>query len=94
MTVAVLPLSACAHVAARILAARILVGRAHDRGVTSASVVVLVVSLGWIGYAALPHLSAWAPMLLALALCWVAAALPDPARHGAVGGTGHTTGDT
>ncbi len=94
MTVALLPLSACAHVAARILAARILVGRAHDRGVTSASAVVLVVSLGWIGYAALPHLSAWAPMLLALALCWVAAALPDPARHGAVGGTGLTTGDT
>jgi hypothetical protein len=71
MTVALLPLSACAHVAARIL-----VGRAHERWVALAAVVVLVVSVGWIGYAALPHLSAWGPMLFALVLCWVAAALP------------------
>jgi hypothetical protein len=72
MTVALLPLSASAHVAARIL-----VGRPHERGVAMATLVVLVVSLGWIGYAALPHLSAWGPMLLALALCWIAAALPS-----------------
>jgi hypothetical protein len=71
MTVALLPLSACAHVAARML-----VGGVRDRRVALGTVVVLVVSLSWIAYAALPHLSAWGPMLLALGLCWVAAALP------------------
>jgi hypothetical protein len=85
MTVALLPLSACAHVAARIL-----VGRAQSRGTAVAAAVVLVASLGWIGYAALPHLSAWAPMLFALALCWVAAALPGRGRGGGVGGPGRT----
>ena len=71
LTVAVLPLSACAHVGARIL-----LSRTHEPGVALAAAVVLAVSLGWIGYASLPHLSAWGPMLFALALCWVAAALP------------------
>jgi hypothetical protein len=71
MTLALLPLSACAHVAARVMASGV-----RERRVALGTAVVLVVSLSWIGYAALPHLSAWGPMLLALALCWVAAALP------------------
>jgi hypothetical protein len=71
ITVALLPLSACAHVAARIL-----VGRVDGPAARWASVAALVVSLGWIGYAALPHLLAWAPMLVTIALCWVAAVLP------------------
>jgi hypothetical protein len=71
MTVALLPLSACAHVAARMLAAGV-----RERRVVLGAAGVLVISLSWIGFAALPHLSAWGPMLLALVLCWVAAALP------------------
>ena len=56
-------------------------------------VALNVQGLLYVTHAALPHLSAWAPMLLALALCWVAAALPGPGRGGGVRGTGRPAAD-
>jgi hypothetical protein len=70
-TIALIPLSACAHAAARVL-----VERPGDPRTMIGAAVVLLIGLGWIGYAALPYLRSWGPMLFTLALCWVAATLP------------------
>ncbi len=72
VTIVIVPLSACAHAAARIL-----VDRSGNPRTMIGAAVVLVIGLGWIGYVALPYLRSWGPMLFALALCWVAATVPS-----------------
>ena len=71
ITIALLPLSACAYAAVRVLA---------TVGTRPAPVVVLVLSLGWIGYSALPYVLSWGPVLFVLVICCVAVALPRRRR--------------
>jgi len=66
MALAVPPLAACAYAAA---ATR--VGR---------SAPVLVVSIGWIGYVALPYVASWGPGILVLLACGLALYLSRRAR--------------
>jgi hypothetical protein len=70
VTIALLPLSACAYTAARSLA---------STGTRPATVLVLALSLGWIGYSALPYVLSWGPVLFVLVICGVAVTVPR--RH-------------
>jgi len=58
-TVSLIPLSACAVTAARVLRA--------VRGVRAGATVALC--LGWLGYLTLPYVLSWGPVLLVLAAC-------------------------
>jgi hypothetical protein len=66
MALTVPPLAACAYAAVAA------------RSVRSAG--LLVVSLGWIGYVALPYVSSWGPVILVLVACGLALHLSKPAR--------------
>jgi hypothetical protein len=75
ITLALIPLSASAFVAAQTLL------RARPRGERRpAAVLTLALSLGWIGYAALPYVLSWGPVLFVLVICCVAVA-GDPAHR-------------
>jgi hypothetical protein len=65
VTIALLPLSACAYAAARAL-----------RTARPVAAVILALSVGWIGYSALPYVLSWGPVLFVLVICCVAVALP------------------
>jgi len=70
-TVALPPLTACGYAA--IAALR------HGRRVTT--VAALVVSLGWIGYVALPYVLSWGPVVLVLVACGLALHLTGSVRR-------------
>ncbi|HEY7222347.1 MAG TPA: hypothetical protein VH561_01845 [Micromonosporaceae bacterium] len=84
MALALPPLSACAAAAA--VALRPGTRRA---AVSRRAVAVLAVSLGWIGYVAVPYVRSWGPVILVLAACGLA--LHQSSRSG-LGRTGHERG--
>jgi hypothetical protein len=63
------PLSLCLDAAVRTWA-----GGAGLR-TRAAALVVVAASLGWMGYAALPYVLSWGPVLFVLVICIVAVAL-------------------
>jgi hypothetical protein len=64
MALALPPLAACVYAAAA--------HRWSSRGVSIRRLGVLVVSAGWIGYVALPHVHSWGPIILVLLACGLA----------------------
>jgi len=77
-TLAFLPLSLSAVVAARILA----VGAGLDRSMKWAAFAVLVVCVSWVGYMTVPYVLSWGPVLLVLIACCMVLALSGRARTG------------
>jgi hypothetical protein len=68
ITLVLVPLSLCLDAAVRSLAA-------PDLRTRAAALVVAAASLGWLGYAALPYVLSWGPVLFVLVICIVAVAL-------------------
>jgi len=69
ITLVLVPLSICLDAAVRTWA-----GGAGLR-TRAGALVVVVASLGWMGYAALPYVLSWGPVLFVLVICIVAVAL-------------------
>ncbi len=78
-TLAFGPLSLCALVAARVLAAQ-------RRG-RMAAIAVLVVCVGWLGYVTIPYVFSWGPVLLVLISCCVVLAFSGRGRTGSAPAT-------
>ena len=88
ITLVLVPLSLCADAAIRTLARRPpwirsggpasgpdVESKASDLRTWAAALVVAAASLGWLGYAALPYVLSWGPVLFVLVICIVAVAL-------------------
>jgi hypothetical protein len=69
ITLVLVPLSICLDAAVRTLASR------PDVRTRAGALVAAAASLGWMGYAALPYVLSWGPVLFVLVICIVAVAL-------------------
>jgi hypothetical protein len=58
-----------------VVAARIVRSPAAAPGVRRAALALLVLGAGWMGYASVPHVLAWGPVLLVLVTCVAVVAL-------------------
>src|SRR6185436_11702849 len=79
VTLVLVPLSLCLDAAVRTLAGRSpwirSGGPAKDFRTRAGALVAAAASLGWMGYAALPYVLSWGPVLFVLVICIVAVAL-------------------
>jgi hypothetical protein len=74
VTLAIAPLAAAAYAAVRAVLTRpglSPAGARPARGPRGRDGLVLALSLGWIGYAALPYVLSWGPVLFVLVICCV-----------------------
>jgi hypothetical protein len=74
-TLAFLPLGLCAVIAARV-------GRRREaaRGVRVAAATLVGLGTGWVGYASIPHVLSWGPVLLVLIACGAVVAISGRAH--------------
>jgi len=74
-TLALLPLGVCAVIAARV-------GRRPEAapGVRAAAATLVVLGGGWVGYASIPHVLSWGPVLLVLLACGAVVAISGRVR--------------
>jgi hypothetical protein len=77
-TLALLPLGVCAVIAARV-------GRRPEAagGVRVAAATLVVLGGGWVGYASIPHVLSWGPVLLVLLACGAVVAISGRASAAA-----------